>query len=261
MNTTPTTYTIRVDGHLDDHWSAWLGEHDLTRPRRRHHHRHRLGRRPNAAPWCTRPPARHRRRPHRAPHHRRPATICRSVLKHPLHTEHLTLRPATADHADATWTYRQLESVNQWVTGCPADLDGYRRLFSEPARLATTVIITISHDPAGLIIGDLMLRRAASSTTTPPGASWSAWACAANCTPFAAHCTDPADGWKRSDTQSSMKSGHRLSHRALRREDRPRPVAVVRHQAGQLVERCADVLEAGLINGGQARSTDFRVGS
>ena len=72
MNTTPTTYTIRVDGHLDDHWSAWLGEHDLTRPRRRHHHRHRLGRRPNAAPWCTRPPARHRRRPHRAPHHRRP---------------------------------------------------------------------------------------------------------------------------------------------------------------------------------------------
>ena len=26
MNTVPTTYAIRVDGHLDDHWSAWLGE-------------------------------------------------------------------------------------------------------------------------------------------------------------------------------------------------------------------------------------------
>jgi hypothetical protein len=26
MNTAPTTYAIRVDGHLDDHWSAWLGE-------------------------------------------------------------------------------------------------------------------------------------------------------------------------------------------------------------------------------------------
>jgi len=26
-----TTYAIRVDGHLDDHWSAWLGELDLTR--------------------------------------------------------------------------------------------------------------------------------------------------------------------------------------------------------------------------------------
>jgi hypothetical protein len=31
MNTAPTTYEIRVDGHLDDHWSAWLGELDMTR--------------------------------------------------------------------------------------------------------------------------------------------------------------------------------------------------------------------------------------
>ncbi len=31
MNTTPTTYAIRVNGHLDDHWSAWLGELDMTR--------------------------------------------------------------------------------------------------------------------------------------------------------------------------------------------------------------------------------------
>lgn len=31
MNTARTTYTIRVDGHLDDHWSAWLGDLELTR--------------------------------------------------------------------------------------------------------------------------------------------------------------------------------------------------------------------------------------
>ncbi len=31
MNPTPKTYAIRVDGHLDDHWSAWLGELDMTR--------------------------------------------------------------------------------------------------------------------------------------------------------------------------------------------------------------------------------------
>jgi hypothetical protein len=31
MNTAPRTYAIRVDGHLDDHWSAWLGALDLTR--------------------------------------------------------------------------------------------------------------------------------------------------------------------------------------------------------------------------------------
>jgi GTPase len=28
---TPTTYAISVEGHLDDHWSAWLGALDLTR--------------------------------------------------------------------------------------------------------------------------------------------------------------------------------------------------------------------------------------
>jgi hypothetical protein len=31
MNTAPKTYAIRVDGHLDDHWSARLGELDMTR--------------------------------------------------------------------------------------------------------------------------------------------------------------------------------------------------------------------------------------
>jgi len=31
MNTAPKTYAIRVDGHLDDHWSAWLGELEMTR--------------------------------------------------------------------------------------------------------------------------------------------------------------------------------------------------------------------------------------
>ena len=31
MNTSPTTYAIHVDGHLDDHWSAWLGDLEMTR--------------------------------------------------------------------------------------------------------------------------------------------------------------------------------------------------------------------------------------
>ncbi len=30
MNTSPATYPIRVEGHLDDHWSVWLGELDMT---------------------------------------------------------------------------------------------------------------------------------------------------------------------------------------------------------------------------------------
>ncbi len=68
------------------------------------------------------------------------------------------LRPATVADAEATWEYRRLETVNEWLTGCPADLDGYRRLFSEPARLTTTVIVALGHDAAAPVIGDFMLR-------------------------------------------------------------------------------------------------------
>lgn len=31
MTTALVTYTIRVEGHLDDHWSPWLGGADLQR--------------------------------------------------------------------------------------------------------------------------------------------------------------------------------------------------------------------------------------
>src|SRR5215211_3345308 len=52
-------------------------------------------------------------------------------------------------------------------------------------------------------------RRTASSITTLLGASWSASACAANCTQSASHRTDPAAGWTRSATPSSKRSGRR----------------------------------------------------
>jgi RimJ/RimL family protein N-acetyltransferase len=159
MNTGPTTYAIRVNGHLDDHWSAWLGELDMTRDE-------------DDTTTITVPVA-DQAQLHGVLAGLRdigavltelrttgvPAPIRRSVLERPLHTERLTLRPATADHTDPTWKYRQLESVNEWLTGCPADPDGYREVFFEPARLATTVIVTLGHDPAAPIIGDFMLRR------------------------------------------------------------------------------------------------------
>jgi RimJ/RimL family protein N-acetyltransferase len=159
MNTTPTTYAIRVDGHLDDHWSAWLGELDLTCNHdgtttvtvsvadQAQLHGVLAGLRDIGAVLTeVRTIA-------------APTAIVRSMLEQPLHTERLTLSPATADDADPTWKFRQLESVNEWLTGCPADLDGYRELFSEPSRLATTVVVRLGHDRTGPIIGDLMLRR------------------------------------------------------------------------------------------------------
>jgi len=159
MTTAPTTYAIRVDGHLDDHWSAWLGGLRMTRD-------------DDGATTVTVEVA------DQAQLHGvlaglrdigaviselrtgdAPVATSRPVLDRPLHTARLTLRPATADDADPTWPYRRLESVNEWLTGCPVDRDGYRELFSEPARLATTVIVTLGSDGAGPVIGDFMLRR------------------------------------------------------------------------------------------------------
>jgi RimJ/RimL family protein N-acetyltransferase len=159
MSTASTTYAIRVDGHLDDHWSAWLNALDLTRhddgtttvtisvADQAQLHGVLVGLRDIGAVLSEL-----RTTGTQAP-------ICRSVLEHPLHTERLTLRPATTDDAEPTWKFRRLESVNEWLTGCPADLPGHRRLFCEPARLAATVIVSLGQDPGAPIVGDLMLRR------------------------------------------------------------------------------------------------------
>lgn len=81
------------------------------------------------------------------------------LLERALRTTRLTLRPAAADDAEATWRFRQLETVNRWVTGVPADFDAYREMFVEPARLSTTVIIELNDDLGGHLIGDFMLGR------------------------------------------------------------------------------------------------------
>lgn len=158
MTAGPTSYTIRVAGHLDGHGSAWLGELDMTRhddgtttvtvsvPDQALLFRVLAGLRDiGAALLEVRTGSSAGPRP--------------SALDRPLHTEHLGLRPATADDADPTWRYRRLPSVNEWVYGSPADRDAYREVFSDPSRLATTVVVTLGRDAAAPIIGDLMLRR------------------------------------------------------------------------------------------------------
>ena len=158
MNTATTTYAIRVNGHLDDHWSSWLGEADLSHDEdgstsltvsiadQAQLHGVLAGLRDIGAVITEL---------------RTTASVAPSppMLECPLCTDRLTLRPAIADDAEAAWKYRQLATVNQWLVGSPADLDGYRRLFSEPARLATTVIVALGHGAAAPIIGDFMLRR------------------------------------------------------------------------------------------------------
>jgi RimJ/RimL family protein N-acetyltransferase len=75
-------------------------------------------------------------------------------LRRPVRTRRLTLRAASPEDADVTWRYRSLPSVGEWLTELPTDIDAYRVRFTDPARLATTVIL--EHD--GTLIGDFMLR-------------------------------------------------------------------------------------------------------
>ncbi|HWT22933.1 MAG TPA: GNAT family N-acetyltransferase [Solirubrobacteraceae bacterium] len=157
MTTRERSYEIRVEGHLDDHWSAWLGGLDMTRDDdgattvfvqvadQAQLHGVLTGLRDIGAVISE-------LRTRDAP-----VPIRRSVLERPLHTERLILRPATGEDADPTWRLRRLEPVEEWLTGCPADLDGYRARFSEPGRLATTVIVALGQDAAAPIIGDFRL--------------------------------------------------------------------------------------------------------
>ena len=156
MNAAATTYAIRVDGHLDDHWSTWLGAPDMTRE-------------PDGTTTLTASVA------DQAQLHGVIAGLrdigavitelrstdthtARAALASPLHTERLILRAATEADAEETWRYRRLEHVNEWLVGCPDDLEGYRSLFSEPGRLGATVIAALGHGSEAPVIGDLMLR-------------------------------------------------------------------------------------------------------
>ena len=152
--TATTTYEIRVAGHLDDHWSGMLGDltlrlHDdgstvltgrLADQAELHGVLARV--RDLGVPLLSLRTSEMRDR------------SCRPALDRPVHTARLTLRPATADDADATWSYRRLEEVGEWLTEIPTDLQAYRATFADSARLAATVVV----ERDGEVIGDFMLR-------------------------------------------------------------------------------------------------------
>jgi RimJ/RimL family protein N-acetyltransferase len=71
----------------------------------------------------------------------------------PVRSARLSIRPAVSADVEATWRFRRLESVGQWMTGCPSSLEEYRSDFAERDRLAKTLVIELD----GEVIGDLML--------------------------------------------------------------------------------------------------------
>ena len=169
MNATaPITYVIRVRGHLDGDRSASLAGLSITRDSgdtttitgliadKAQLHRALAALGETGATLLELRTLEPRTDETQTDSH--PGTTC-AVLERPLHTERLTLRPAILTDADITWKFRQLDSVNEWLTGCPSDIAGYRGLWSDRARLATTVVIQLGRDRDAEVIGDFMLRR------------------------------------------------------------------------------------------------------
>jgi RimJ/RimL family protein N-acetyltransferase len=72
----------------------------------------------------------------------------------PARTTRLSIRPATADDLDATWAFRRLPEVSEWLTHSVRDRAHYAEVFLEPGRLASTLVLELD----GTVVGDLMLR-------------------------------------------------------------------------------------------------------
>jgi RimJ/RimL family protein N-acetyltransferase len=155
-----TNYELRVQGHLDAHWSPRLGELKVN------HH-------PDGTSTLTGPVIDQAQLhgifatlrdvgvpllslnvvPDQGDPTGGGATVL-SRISWPRVTDRLVLRPATPEDADATWAFRHLEQVSRWLTELPANKATYRTTFEQPDRLSTTLVI--EHD--GRVIGDLMLK-------------------------------------------------------------------------------------------------------
>ncbi len=77
-----------------------------------------------------------------------------SSVRWPVRTERLSLRPATVEDLDATWAFRQLPEVGEWITWASTDREAYAEQYRDPARLASCLVV----ERDDVLVGDLMVR-------------------------------------------------------------------------------------------------------
>ena len=76
-----------------------------------------------------------------------------SAVAWPVRTERLTIRPSTAEDADAMFDIRSLPEVADWLPILPTDRESWRERFADPEKLAVTLALELD----GEVIGDLYL--------------------------------------------------------------------------------------------------------
>ena len=74
-------------------------------------------------------------------------------IEWPVRTARLSLRPATAADAEATWQIRRIDGVSRWLTRGPSSFEAFREQFVEAEWLERTLVV----ERDGVVIGDLML--------------------------------------------------------------------------------------------------------
>ena len=76
------------------------------------------------------------------------------AVEWPVRTERLLLRRATPDDLDATWAFRRLPEVHEWLGAATATYQEYREHYFREERLASALVVELD----GRVIGDLMLK-------------------------------------------------------------------------------------------------------
>ena len=76
------------------------------------------------------------------------------VIDWPVRTERLLLRRATRDDLDATWHFRKLPAVHDWLGAATETYGAYRERYLREKRLANMLIVELD----GRVIGDLLLK-------------------------------------------------------------------------------------------------------
>jgi RimJ/RimL family protein N-acetyltransferase len=76
------------------------------------------------------------------------------TLDWPVRTERLVLRRASRDDLDATWAFRRLPEVHEWLGAATPTYEAYRERYFREGRLRDLLIVELD----GRVIGDLMLK-------------------------------------------------------------------------------------------------------
>src|SRR5579859_2222529 len=76
------------------------------------------------------------------------------TLEWPVHTERLLIRRPADGDLDATWAFRRLPEVHDWLAAATETYDAYRERYRCEKRLADLLIVELD----GRVIGDLMLK-------------------------------------------------------------------------------------------------------